>query len=120
MPTDPLDRKSLDFLRGLQGGERLVGTLIRTFLATSAADLGVVRRRAEEGRWPEVGGTVHRLQGSSAILGVVQVAAVCRAIEERVRAACTDEFGPLVTRLGEELERAWAALEEVAREVAVE
>jgi len=66
-----------------------------------------------------VGATVHRLGGSSAVLGAVQVAAACRAIEERVRAARTDELGPLLARLGQELERAWAALEGVAGEGAV-
>jgi HPt (histidine-containing phosphotransfer) domain-containing protein len=107
-------------MRRLPGGEPLVATLIRTFRVSSAADLAAVRRGAEEARWSEVGGTVHRLQGSSAILGILQVAAVCRAIEERVRGARTGELGPLVTRLGEELERAWAALEGVAGEMAIE
>ena len=113
---DPLDGTTLDQLRGLRDGEGLVGTLIRTFLATSSADLAAVRRGAEGGCWPEVGATVHRLGGSSAVLGAVQVAAACRAIEERVRAARTEELGPLVARLGQELERAWAALKEVARD----
>src|SRR5436305_11746509 len=46
---DSLDKTTLDQLRGLRDGEGLVGTLIRTFLATSAADLPAVRRGAEGG-----------------------------------------------------------------------
>jgi CheY-like chemotaxis protein/HPt (histidine-containing phosphotransfer) domain-containing protein len=111
---EPLDRTSLDLLLSLRDGQGLVGTLIQTFLVTAATDLAVVRRGVEEGRWPEVERTAHRLQGSSAILGIIQVAAVCRSIEERVRAARTGELGPLVTRLGQELERARAALEDIA------
>jgi HPt (histidine-containing phosphotransfer) domain-containing protein len=50
------------------------------------------------------------------VLGAVEVAAVCRAIEDEIRAARTGELGPLVARLGQELERARAALElEVAQ-----
>ena len=114
-PDDPapLDRETLDFLRTLSGGEDLVGTLIETFLATSAADLADVRHGVAESRWSEAERAVHRLKGSSAILGVLQVAGVCHAIEERMRAERTDELAPLVTRLGQELERARTALREV-------
>jgi signal transduction histidine kinase/CheY-like chemotaxis protein len=111
---DPLDRMVLDHLRGLRNGDELVGTLIQTILATSAADLAAVRQGAEEGRWPEVGAAAHRLAGSGAALGAVQVTAACRAIEEQVRAASTGEAGPLVERLGWELERARVALEAAA------
>jgi signal transduction histidine kinase/CheY-like chemotaxis protein/HPt (histidine-containing phosphotransfer) domain-containing protein len=109
---DPLDRTVLDRLRDLRDGDELVGTLIRTFLTTSAADLAAVRQGAEEGRWPEVAAAAHRLAGSGAALGAVQVTAACRAIEERLRAGGTGEVGPLVERLEREIERAGKALEE--------
>ena len=106
-----LDSETLDRLRHLPGGESLVATLIPTFLATSAADLSALRREAAEGRWCDVGRTAHRLKGSSATLGLLQVAAACCAIEERIRAGRTDELGPLMARLEQEVERARAALE---------
>ncbi len=112
---EPLDETTLDQLRKLRDGEGLVGTLIQTFLATSATDLATVRRGTEQSRWSEVGATVHRLAGSSAVLGAVHVAATCRDIEERIRAGRTDELTPLVTRLGRELERARGAFERVVR-----
>jgi len=115
----PLDPTSLELLRGLRNGEGLVEKLIRTFLATAATDLAAIRQGVEEGRWAEVGRTVHRLQGSSAVLGVLQVASVCRSIEERVRASRTDELVPLVARLGRELTRARAVLERVASDSVV-
>ncbi len=111
---DPLDQTVLDRLRNLRNGEELVGTLIRTFLTTSADDLGAARRGVEEGRWSEVGATVHRLKGSCAALGAVEAATACRALEERLRAGCTEEIGPLVERLGREVERARGALEGVS------
>jgi signal transduction histidine kinase/DNA-binding response OmpR family regulator len=112
---DPLDRKCLDLVRDLRDGEGLVGTLIEAFLTTSAADYAAVLQGADEGRWSDVGRTAHRLRGGCGVLGALRVSEVCRAIEERVRAARTGELGPLVERLGQELERARAALEEVAR-----
>jgi signal transduction histidine kinase/CheY-like chemotaxis protein/HPt (histidine-containing phosphotransfer) domain-containing protein len=113
-PLDPLDRKCLDLVRDLRDGEGLVGTLIQTFLTTSAADYAALLRGAEEGRWSDMGLTAHRLKGGCGVLGAVQVAEVCCAIEERIRAARTGELGSLVERLGSELERARTALEEVA------
>ncbi len=116
---EPLDGTVLDGLRGLRDGETLVGTLIQIFLTTSAADLAAVRREAGESRWSEVGLTAHRLKGSSGVLGAVQVAAVCQAIEDGVHAAHASELGPLVALLEREVERARAALGEVARDIAV-
>jgi signal transduction histidine kinase/DNA-binding NarL/FixJ family response regulator len=117
MPPDPLDRQSLDLLRNLAAGsgENLLCTLVRSFQATSADDFAAVCRCTEEGRWPEVQRAVHRLKGSGATLGAARVAALCATIEERVRETATQEVGPLVTRLGEELDRAHAALAEAVR-----
>ncbi|HEY4590535.1 MAG TPA: ATP-binding protein, partial [Thermoanaerobaculia bacterium] len=97
---EPLDGAALDQIRTLRDGERLVDTLIQTFLATSAADLAAVRQGMEETRWPEVRAAAHRLAGSSTALGAVQVTAACRAIEERLRAESPGDPGPLVARLG--------------------
>jgi signal transduction histidine kinase/CheY-like chemotaxis protein len=113
----PLDGTALDDLRGLEDGEALLATLIQVFLATSAADLAAVRREAEASRWSEVGVAAHKLKGSCAVLGAVEVAAVCRDLEEGVRSARADELGSLVTRLEKEVERARTALEEIARAV---
>ncbi|HEX6901882.1 MAG TPA: response regulator [Thermoanaerobaculia bacterium] len=118
-PPSPLDPETLEALRNLSAGEDLAGALIETYLATSAADFADARQGAEESRWPEVGRAVHRLKGSSSILGVSQVAAVCQAIEERVRAEETEELASLLKQLDEELGKARAALEEVARGNAV-
>ncbi len=98
-------------MRHLLGEESLRETLIPTFLAASAADFATLRQEAEEGRWLDAGGTVHRLKGSSATLGLLQVVDTCRAIEEEIRAGRTDEIGPLVAQLERELARARTALE---------
>lgn len=107
-----LDLRQLDVLRDLSaaGGDDLFGSLIRTFEESSAADLASARRSAEEERWPEVMQTVYRLRGSCADLGAVRVGAVCTSIEELSRAGRTDEIGPLLQRLEEELDRACGAL----------
>ena len=111
-----IDRKSLDLLRGLRDGESLVTTLIETFLTTSAADLAAVRRGGGGGPLGRHGTGRPPAQGEQCVLGAVEVAAVCRSIEEGVNAARAEDLGPLMTRLGEELERARAALESLARE----
>jgi len=112
IPPDLLDRRSLDLLRSLStpSGESLLGLSIQSYLTTSAADLSAVRELAEEGRWPEVGRTVHRLKGSSATLGAARVAAVCAAIEERARADQSQDLGILIAQLGREIERTQTAL----------
>ncbi len=109
-----LDLENLDRLRDLLGGKSLIEILIPTFLESSATDFAALRQKSEESRWPEVGEAAHRLKGSSATLGALQVTAVCQALVEGVRAGHTGELGPLVARLERELERAQAALEKVA------
>jgi signal transduction histidine kinase/DNA-binding NarL/FixJ family response regulator len=117
LPSDPLDLPALDLLRKLPArGKNILGELVQTFAASSAGDLADLRRLTAEGRWCDVEKTAHRLKGGSGCLGAVRVEALCAAVQERVRAARTDEVGPLVTQLGEELERAQAALEQVVRD----
>jgi CheY-like chemotaxis protein len=114
--SGPLDLQALDLLRELSaGGRDILGELVQTFAASSADDLAALRRLTEEERWCDVEQTAHRLKGGSGAVGAVRVAAVCAAVEERVRTALTDEVGPLVTQLGQELERARRALEQVVR-----
>ena len=117
-PPDPLDRQSLDRLRSLSAGDGdgFLGKVIHTFLASSADDLAAVRRLAAEGRWLEVGRAAHRLKGSSATLGATRVAAVCATLEKQASAGRGQEIDPLIGRLGEELERACAALDQLMRE----
>jgi len=111
-PPELLDRRSLDLLRSLStpSGECLLGLSIQSYLTTSSADLSAVRKLAEEGRWPEVGRTVHRLKGSSATLGAARVAAVCAAIEERARGPEGQDLEILIAQLGREIERTQTAL----------
>ena len=117
LPADPLDRQTLALLRELStAGEDVLGTLVRTFAASSADDLAELRRLASEGSWCEVERAAHRLKGGSGCLGAVRVAALCAAVEERVRAQRTEEVGSLVTQLERELERAQGALDRVIRE----
>ncbi|HEX4966087.1 MAG TPA: response regulator [Thermoanaerobaculia bacterium] len=121
LPTDLLDPQTLGLLRELSApGEDVLGTLVRTFAASSAGDLADLRRLATEGRWTDVERAAHRLKGGSGSLGAVRVAALCTAIEERVRAARTEEVAPLTAQLERELERAQEALAEVARKMARE
>ncbi|HEX3553706.1 MAG TPA: ATP-binding protein [Thermoanaerobaculia bacterium] len=119
LPPDTLDRQTLDLLRELSAkDDNVLGTLVRTFAASSTGDLAELRRLAAEDRWHEVERAAHRLKGGSGCLGAVRVAALCTAVEERVRARRTGEVGPLVARLEQELERAQYALGQVARESA--
>ena len=113
-----LDLENLERLRDLFGEEGLAENLIPAFLMTSADDVATLRQKAEESCWSEVERTAHRFKGSSATLGALQVAEVCRALLEGIRAGRTGELGPLVARLEQEVERARAALEKIVRESA--
>jgi len=120
LPADPLDRRTVNLLRNLpmDGGESFLGVAIQSFLTSSASDLATVRQLLEEGRWPELQRAVHRLKGSSATLGAARVTAVCATLEDRARGAHHEDLGALVQRLESELESAYSALGEVARETA--
>jgi CheY-like chemotaxis protein/HPt (histidine-containing phosphotransfer) domain-containing protein len=114
--SEPLDLQVLDRLRELSlDGSNLLSEVVRTFATSSTSDLAALRRLTAEGRWCDVETTAHRLKGGSGCVGAVRVAAVCAAVEERVREARTDEVGPLLTRLGQELEAAGEALDRVVR-----
>jgi HPt (histidine-containing phosphotransfer) domain-containing protein len=106
----------LDRLRELSSdGRNLLGEVVQIFATSSAGDLAALRRLTAEGRWCDVETTAHRLKGGSGCVGAMRVAALCAAVEERVRAARTDEVGPLLTLLGQELEAAGEALDRVVR-----
>ncbi len=116
--TEPLDTSQLDLLRNLSAkdGKDLLGSLIRSFLDTSANDLASARQHAEAGRWSEVQQSIHHLKGGSAALGARQVASLCAAIEERVHIGRTDEIGPLLDQLALDLEGAHAAFDMMTRD----
>ena len=117
LPPETLDRRTLGLLRELStGGEDVLGSLVGIFAASSSEDLAALRRLAAEGRWHDVERAAHRLKGGSGSLGAVRVAALCAAVEERVRAARTGEVGPLLTQLEREVERAQGALGQMVRE----
>ncbi len=114
--AEPLDLQVLNRLRELSlDGRNILGEVVQTFATSSTDDLATLRQLAAEGRWRDVETTAHRLKGGSGCVGAVRVVAVCAAVEERVRAARTDEVGPLLTRLGQELEAAGEALDRVVR-----
>ena len=116
-PLPLLDPYQVNMLKNLsKQGEDLFASLVSSFRESSGKDLETARQHAGEGRWSEVERTIHRLKGSSVALGVVRVASVCAAIEERARSSRTGEIGPLLRKLGRELERAWVALEGASQE----
>jgi signal transduction histidine kinase/DNA-binding NarL/FixJ family response regulator len=115
-PLPLLDPYQVNMLRSLsKDGEDLFASLVRSFRESSGSDLEAARLQAEEERWSEVEKTIHRLKGSSVALGVVRVASICAAVEDRARTSRTHEVGPLLRKLRRELERAWEALEGASR-----
>jgi HPt (histidine-containing phosphotransfer) domain-containing protein len=111
-----LDEEALAELHDLEvhGGEPLLEQVVPLFLATAVEDLGMVRRSVAERRWLDVRAALHRLKGSSAVVGALGVVATCELMGERARSSDPGDLGPLLARLEREVDRAREALRKVA------
>jgi HPt (histidine-containing phosphotransfer) domain-containing protein len=91
-PSDPppgdqiLDRQIVASLHRLNGVPGALTDLIELFVSSGRARLSELDEALRSGDESVAVAAAHRLRGSSANLGAVQVSAACRLIEERVRA----------------------------------
>ena len=92
-----LDHAVLDELRDATGGdESFIVDLVETYIAEGAANLEGMIAAAEAGDPAAIVRPAHTLKSSSASLGAIRLADICRGIEEAGRAARADGLGDVV------------------------
>jgi two-component system, sensor histidine kinase and response regulator len=108
-----IDHRRLDTLRELDDGQgsQLLTRLVAAFLSGAPADLAGLRAAVERGGATAVGDVAHHLRGAAAAtLGSSRVVELCEDIESLAGADAVASAAGLLGPLGEELDRAWAAL----------
>ncbi|MDP2359813.1 MAG: response regulator [bacterium] len=109
-----LDPRVLETLRELQvpGGPDLVSRLAGIYLEESARQVEALRVSAEQGALEECGRLAHGLKSSSANVGAVRLAALCRQVEQEAREG---QLPDLPDRIGEIVEEHGRAAEALQR-----
>ena len=95
-----LDPSRLEALRdmGAEAGE-LVERIVSTFIGTAEESLAGVRRAVRAADHAEIARLTHKLRGSAANLGAVQVSALCRDLEEHALEVTTADEDQLLAAL---------------------
>jgi signal transduction histidine kinase/DNA-binding response OmpR family regulator len=108
-----LDPSALDQLAALPGAEKsgLVARVVSLYLKTSYPIGAVIRQAAEAGDAGELARAAHRLKSSSAEVGALRLAELCKQLEVKGRTNALDGAVALAVELQSELERVRHALE---------
>jgi PAS domain S-box-containing protein len=109
-----LDHELIEGLRELQTEDHgdLLGALIDIFEVDSHEQIGVLRAAIASNDLLGVGRAAHRLRGSSANLGAVELAARCAELEALSNGGSLADAAALLGRIEHELARARQALAE--------
>ncbi|MCD4755755.1 MAG: response regulator [Deltaproteobacteria bacterium] len=113
--TEPLlEQHALDKIRALQrpGKPNILGKIIKLYLESSPELITTVRESVEQGDSKALCEAAHSLKSSSANLGAIQLAAVCKELEDMGREGRTDGAKALMDRIESEHQSAHAALAE--------
>ena len=113
--SEVLDLEVIDRLRELGGEDQpeLVFDLIRLFLTDAHDRLAEMRRALREGDLDAIARIAHTLKGSSGSLGAVQLAEVCREVEELARRSPDLELEAKARSCFETYERTEEALKRI-------
>ncbi len=118
--SDPLDPETVEDLRDL--GDAAFGQLYEKYLASLGPAVTAIAEAADAGRWAEededsVPRLAHRLKGSSAAMGALGLADLCRSLQEAPDGASPDVVAALAGLPGEarRVEEAVARLSAAAR-----
>jgi signal transduction histidine kinase/CheY-like chemotaxis protein/HPt (histidine-containing phosphotransfer) domain-containing protein len=108
-----IDPAALDQLGSIPGAEEsgLVSRVISLYLETSYPIGAIVREAAERGDADELASSAHRLKSSSAEVGAMRLAELCRKLEVMGRANELEDAVATAAELEEELELVRHALE---------
>ena len=111
--TEPLlERHALDKIRALQQPDKpnILGKIIKLYLESSSGLITTVRESVEQGDGRALCEAAHSLKSSSANLGAIQLAAVCKELEDMGHEGRTDAAKALMDRIESEYQSAHAAL----------
>lgn len=98
------DPEALDRLREW-GGDKLVGEMVRLFLAQAPDRIAAARTGSETGTAADVERAAHALRSSSAQIGASRVEALCAQIELLAADGRLNGMTGLLTSLDHELSR---------------
>jgi len=111
-PKPLLEQKALEMIRALQrpGKPSVLGKIINLYLENSPGLIKTVRKSVEQGDGVALCEAAHSLKSSSANLGAVSMAAVCKKLEEMGREGHTDAAKALTGRMESEYKSVSVAL----------
>ncbi|MCK5544075.1 MAG: response regulator [Desulfobulbaceae bacterium] len=119
--TEPvLEQEILERIRVLQrpGKPNVLGKIINLYLENSSGLITTVLKSVEQGDGAALCEAAHSLKSSSANLGAVSMAAVCKKLEDMGREGRTDAAKALIGRIESEYKSVSAALvDELDRQV---
>lgn len=107
---EPLDHSRLTMLQSSGGGTDLVTELVELFVGDVPARLDALAGAIANGDPEALVRAAHSLKGSSATMGAVGMAELCRRLETHGRAGDVTSAAPVLALLQEEFERASRAL----------
>jgi CheY-like chemotaxis protein len=107
----PIDSKVLDTLRALPHGAASLEQVLRTYLKVTPSLVAALQDAISRGQASAVRQAAHSLNSSSAAVGAVSLAALCKELEDLGRANTLTTAHTLLGRLEAEYAAVCAALE---------
>ncbi len=104
-----VDRAALDRLRADLGSDDVLRQIVDIFGARTPMDLAMIRQAIADSDSEIVRGIAHQLQGSCATLAAVDLAELCRQLDE-IAAGSLDAASALVDRIEPAFIQSYAAL----------
>jgi HPt (histidine-containing phosphotransfer) domain-containing protein len=101
-----LDLEVLEELRQLTPDGSLLGEIVDTFLATVPDHIVELQAAVGAGDAGAVRQCAHRLRGESSAIGAVELADLCRSLEEQILAGRLDGAPALATSIAAAFQRA--------------
>jgi len=116
--AEALDATALDAIRALQRPDApdILQKVVGLYLAGAAAQLTQLKKSLAAGDMKGVQAIAHSLKSSSANLGVIHLAPLCREIEAMAGAGDAESIAPKFAEIEQEFIRAQAALQSLSRE----
>jgi HPt (histidine-containing phosphotransfer) domain-containing protein len=108
---DPIDRATFERLLDMAGGDQtFVDELVDTYLEDGASQVDAIRAAAEAHNADAIVRPAHTLKSSSATVGALALADLCRQLEADGRAGAVPDAAERAQAIAEAFDAALAAL----------